>query len=236
MHPDVLPFPREIYEFPTLASADGLVAWRAEWLSRFTRNAGAISEFEPLVWLANGMLNCLQAECGKGHMLFKSPHMRHLGLFDAVFPDDILIMVVRDGRDVIASSRKTFKNRLFSKNFRQLAVEWRQATQTALAIAGNANPKRLLWRYEDLVREPEAVLRRDLPAIGLDVQKFPFERLKELPVIGSSVDERDDDARWNPTQKSKDFNPIGRWQSWPERRKLAFARMAGPVLSQIGYQ
>ena len=41
--------------------------------------------------------------------------------------------------------------------------------------------------------------------------------------------------RWQPEQKSAGFNPVGRWQSWPEARKKRFDEIAGATLQRAGY-
>lgn len=235
LHPDINAFPRDMWEIPTLATTPASLAWRHEWLARFPENEPIVGRFEPLCWTANGMLRALQTEAPTKHMLCKSPHMRHASLFDAICPDDTLVMVVRDGRDVIASSRGTFKDRLLSKNFRQLTTEWRQATELALELAAAGQPKRLLWRFEDLVADPEAILRRDLPKIGLDPDKFPYAELSQMPVFGSSTDQREGNDRWNPVEKKAAFNPVGRGQTLPQGKLAAFARAAGPTMAKAGY-
>lgn len=235
LHPDIHAFPRQMWEIPTLATARASLAWRHEWLARFPENEPIVGRFEPLSWIANGMLRSLQHDSPDKRMLLKSPHMRHVSLFDAIFPNDFLIMVVRDGRDVIASSRGTFKDRLLSKNFRQLANEWRQATGLALDLANENHPRRLLWRFEDLVADPEAVLRRDLPKIQLDPDKFPFDQLKTMPVFGSSTDNRVGNDRWNPVEKQASFNPVGRGQTLPASKLSSFMRTAGAVMAKAGY-
>ena len=233
LHPDVAAFPRQMWEMPILPTARASLAWRHEWLARFPENEPLVTRFEPLAWSAAGLMQSLQTDSMDKRMLFKSPHMRHLTLFDSIFPDDTLVMVVRDGRDVIASSQKTFKDRFVTKSFRQLLSEWQMATELAFELANDE--RKILWRYEDLVADPESALRRDLPRIGLDPSRFPFERLADLPVFGSSSDRRQGSDRWNPVTKQSDFNPVGRGRSLPARQLAAIERHAGSLLAKAGY-
>lgn len=235
LHPAIHAFPRSMWEIPTLATAPASVAWRHEWLARFPENEPIVSQFEPLCWIANGMMRSLQAHAPEKHLLVKSPHMRHVSLFEAIYPDDQLVMVMRDGRDVIASAKGTFKDRLIAKSPKQLAREWRQATELALDLAAGDNPRGILWRFEELVADPRSVLERDLPKIGLDPKDYPFDKLNNLPVFGSSTDKREGNDRWNPVEKNTNFNPVGRGKSLSPRLLSMFEREAGSVLAKAGY-
>lgn len=232
MHPDLHAFPGDLWEVPTLATARASLAWRHEWLARFPENARHVSRFEPLAWTANGMMRCLQDHAPKKRLLLKSPHLKHASLFDCVFPGDKLVIILRDGRDIIASSRATFKDRLVSKGFRQLATEWRQATELAMKLEAQGH---LLWRYEELVADPEGMLRRDLKKLQLDEARFPFRELNNLPVFGSSTDQREGSQRWNPSKKPRNFNPVGRGQSLGARKLRSFANIAGQTMAKAGY-
>lgn len=235
-HPDVQAFPRDIYELPLLRAAGGMRAWHDEFLAHFPRNAETVHRHEPLSWLAAGMMRALASENPGQALLFKSPHMHHVALFEAIFPDDALVMVLRDGRDVIASSEATFKQRWLAKNVGQMTREWRLATEAAIEIAAADRSGRcVLWRFEDLVRDPLALLERDLPKLGLDPARFPEDALADFPVFGSSTDPREGERRWQPSARPADFKPIGRWQHWPKRRLDRFMRDAGATLARAGY-
>lgn len=235
LHPNVSAFPRQIYELPLMATADGSVSWYHEFLSRFPRNAEVIASQEPLAWLASGMMRALQAESGEQTMLFKCPSMHNIDLFDCIFPDDILVLVVRDGRDIIESSTRTFYSQLFAKKRRQLTIEWQQATDAALRVKDARKSRTVLWRYEDLVTNAEAMLRDDLPTMDLDPETFPFDELAKLPVFGSSRNDAQGQVDWQPAERQEGFQPVGRWQHWSKRQQDAFMRHAGSTMKKMGY-
>ena len=236
LHPDIESYPRQMFEMPLLRAAQGTRAFRNELLSYFPRNAGSIDEWDPLLWMAGGMMRALVSDTGDRPLLFKSPHMQFVHLFSVLFPDDVCVLVVRDGRDIIASSMKTFHKEWFSKSFRQMAREWHLATNAAMKIAAEDTTGRvLLWRFEDLASDPRATLERDLVKLGLDETRFPYEKLETLPVFGSSTSEKEGKERWRPVEREKSFNPIGRWQDWSERKQRAFMREAGATLTRAGY-
>jgi hypothetical protein len=89
-----------------------------------------------------------------------------------------------------------------------------------------------LSKYEDAVGDPENFLIEACHHFGLETNNIPFERIKSLPVIGSSTT-RKEGIGW--MKKPKDFNPVGRWQNWSRWRKWTFKRIAGESLMKLGY-
>jgi protein-tyrosine sulfotransferase len=240
LHPHVHANPGRLWEFPLLYVASGAEALQQEFLAMFPRNAEVMGRFDLLAYLASGWLAALQKAAGQQRLLLKSPHVQNLPLFRHLFPDDILLLCLRDGRDVIQSSLSTFARwRLRSKGFAELAREWRYATEAILAFEpggehANANAK--VVRYEALAVDTEAVLHEVLRHARLDPAAFDFEALRRLPVRGSSALTSRGDERWAPHDKPKDFQPVGRWrQAWSSRRKRRFKAIAGPALIQAGY-
>lgn len=90
---------------------------------------------------------------GKSFIVEKTP--RHIEVLDRVkekAPNTKIIFVVRDGRDVSASLYKRFENEAES------VERWIAANEAV--IAAEDDPNTVVVRYEDLVVQPEAELRR----------------------------------------------------------------------------
>jgi protein-tyrosine sulfotransferase len=248
LHPDVAGFPRDIHEFPLLEIAPGGAALQHEWLSLYPANAALVQPFEVFGYLASGWLADLQADAPDRQLLFKSPHVRQIALFRALLPRDKLVLCLRDGRDIIASTVATFERGLLGKGFRergvmrktfrQLVAEWRLATEAVLAFAPGgprADRHTVVVRYEDVVQDPQGQILQILPKLGLDPARFPVDALKRLPVFGSSTSRTNGEQSWEPVKREAGFNPIGRFECWPEHRKRAFLHLAGDVLARAGY-
>lgn len=239
LHPDVHPDPGRLWEFPLLYVADGARSLQDEFLFMFRENAQVMGRYDMLACLAAGWMRKLQAEAGGKRILLKSPHVQNIGLFPAIFPDDRALLLLRDGRDVVASSLKTFGSRRFGrKGFTALADEWRLGCEAILAFGPggtHAHPGMHVVRYEDLIRDLEPTVSTVLGAVGLDVSRYDFEALRKLPVRGSSASTSAMDQRWQPHAKPASFNPVGRWRDWPEARKRRFNAVAGPALLRAGY-
>jgi protein-tyrosine sulfotransferase len=240
LHPHVHANPGRLWEFPLLYVAPGAEALQWEFLSMFTPNAEVMGRFDLLAYLAAGWLAALQKEAAQRRLLLKSPHVQHLPLFRHIFPDDILILCLRDGRDVIQSSIQTFGRwHPRNKGFAEIAREWRYATETILSFepgCGQAYSNAKVVRYEELVGNTEAVVRDTLLHARLDPQVYDFDALHQLPVRGSSALASPANQRWAPHDKPGDFQPVGRWRkAWSSRDKRRFKAIAGRTLIQAGY-
>ena len=239
LHPDIHADPESVYEFPLLHAAEGARAFMTEFFSYFPRNSETLSEWDGLALLAGAWLGHWQSMAGDRHILLKCPHVQNLGLAPYVFPDAKIFLCVRDGRDVIDSTMRTFPRfSLKRKTFSQLASEWRLGTEAICTFAEdgpNTNPNIMLVRYEDVVAEPEKSVSSFLAHAGLDPETYPIDRVTMMPVRGSSRSTAANDERWQPEAKTADFNPVQRWANWSNAKKTRFARLAGPTLKVAGY-
>jgi hypothetical protein len=103
------------------------------------------------------------ARHGKARWCDKTPGQRARQVL-RLFPDAQLVHIVRDPRDVVASSLETPWTRGSAWT---LARAWRAFTRDALAAAERAGAGRYLRvRYEDLTRDPEDELRRICRFLG----------------------------------------------------------------------
>lgn len=240
LHPDVRADAGRLYEFPLLDAMDAFGAAQAEFIEIYPRNAEVMHPNELGAILAAAWIGDLQRSAGEGErILLKNPHVRNLTLATTLFPGDKIVLVLRDGRDVVDSSLKTFGgSSLLRKSFGQLAWEWRCAAEAILSFCNEGSsqhPDVMVLRYEDLMTETDATLSQLLRHVALDEARFDRGAFDALPVRGSSRSGLSADDRWRPEERDKNFNPLQRWRSWNNRRKAAFDRIAGDVLTRAGY-
>lgn len=238
LHLDVHADPGRLYEFPLLHAADAAAAFMDEFHAYFPRNAEVTSRYDALAMLAGAWLRELQTEAGDKRILLKSPHVQNLSLAPYIFPDARIVLCLRDGRDVVDSSLKTFSRRSLSrKTFAQLAMEWKLSAEAILRATRSEPLAQMvtLARFEDLQEDPDALIGALLSGTGLDAGAYDTEAFKALPVRGSSRSNASKDERWQPQEKSADFKPVDRWRSWSDKRKARFDRIAGATLEDAGY-
>ncbi|MFT4706201.1 MAG: protein-tyrosine sulfotransferase [Ascidiaceihabitans sp.] len=239
LHPDVYGDPGRLYEFPLLQSGKSAKAFMDDFIQRFPRNAEVVGRWDALALTAGAWMRVLQVDAGPQHILLKSPHVEGLSLAPHVFPNAKIVLCIRDGRDIIDSSLKTFSRwNLRGKNFAQLAQSWRLGAEAILAFDEGgplAHPNVKIVRYEDLVADTNAELTRVFVHLELDPNKCDMAAVDKMLVRGSSRATVTGDARWRGAEKSADFSPLGRWKAWPEQRKAKFRKIVGPVLTKAGY-
>jgi hypothetical protein len=105
------------------------------------------------------------ARFNKGRWGDKTPmHCLHLPVIAAVLPEAHVIHVIRDGRDVALSLRDLW----FSpgRSMEAQAEQWRRCVTTARADAASCR-QYMEVRFEDLVSEPERVLKAVCAFVGL---------------------------------------------------------------------
>lgn len=240
LHPDVKADPGRIWEFPLLHAARGATAFMDDFISLFPRNADVTSRWDAMALLAGAWLREHQVEAGSKHIMHKSPHVQNLSIAPHIFPEVKIILCLRDGRDVVDSSLKTFSRwSLSRKTFSQLAKEWQLSAEAILAFdesGAAAHPDVLVVRYEEAVSDPKTLVKRILHHTGLKPENYDFSKIEALPVRGSSRSDTSDDQRWKPAEKTADFKPVNRWASWSARRKQRFSRIAGHTLESAGYE
>lgn len=167
-------------------------------------------------------------------LLLKVPNVRFLHYFPTAFANENLLVLMRDGRDVVASYRESWPH----IPFHVVCTDWAEAVRVAQDFqktVGTTFPSQV-GRYEDAVADPEGFVKTVCPALGLDLSIYPFEKIREVPVLGSCEVKSGEQWKWQVAEKKpKDFSPVGRWKKWSEEDKATFKRIAGEALVAAGY-
>ncbi|MFQ5664035.1 MAG: sulfotransferase [Terriglobia bacterium] len=150
----------------------------------------------------------------------------------AIFPDAVLIHVIRDGRAVAASMLEWIRRRpavrhapmpfchppnwralLRADKLEQVALQWRAIVSCVLSKRSELGPAYYEIKYEDLCREPRKVLGAAFRFAGLRADE---QVLAQLP---QSLESQN--YKWK-TQ----FNP---------KQIEMLHRIQGPLLAELGY-
>ena len=170
-----------------------------------------------------------------GTVVAATPSVTSVERFREFFPNNPLILLMRDGHSVVESGVKTFK-----WTYEGATHRWAGAARRIRAYVEAAAPgdRHLLVRYEDLMTDRESETKRILEFLELDADRYPFEEASDLPVRGSSdlAMSGTDKIHWNPVKADKTFDPLGRAAHWPTRLRERFDWIAGQESKHFGYQ
>ena len=155
------------------------------------------------------------------HNLEQSSRLR------ALFPDARFIHIIRDGRAVAASMRKVTWG---SNTALAVAHDWVKGIGIGLAAQEALGPLATRVRYEDLLEEPEATLRRLCQFLGWE---FHQEMLAGGSYRPAEAYREQHSLVGRPVEKSRG----AAWQrELPAREIEAFESYAGPLLECLGYE
>jgi protein-tyrosine sulfotransferase len=225
LHPQVTPYANNIWEFPLLHSTPAIQELQKVFISGYRGNQRRFKENDFLALIGESFIAYLHTHIGpEKRLVMKVPLCSHLAQFELMFPHESCVMIMRDGRDVTASTIRSWPGR----DFAQVVREWRDAATYMMTLD---HP---LYRYEDIVADPPGSIREICRRFSIDETLYPYEQINRQPLRGSS--ESIDRQGWNAVERPKDFNPIGRWQNWSRRQKNLFKRIAGKALVQTGYE
>ena len=198
---------------------------------------GADGEFvEPLARSAGmGLTVFLDRLTKDGRVVTKTPSVAHIDLFDRFFAHAYLLIIVRDGRSVVASGMSGF-----GWNFETATREWVRAARIVLNFRkkpAKAGRRFRVVQYEALNEQTPGELEAILRFLNLDVDAYDFEAAMETPVYGSSYHkDGNDEVTWDPQQKSDRFESNERWKSWSKAQHERFNWLAGREMNEFGYE
>ena len=200
-------------------------------------------------WFRNTEINYLDKlgkEIGKGlttflldqskdpdarYLVTKTPTVSGLENFRLYFPESKLIIIVRDGRDVAESGTKSFQWDLI-----KALIDWKINARKIIQFVDQHPDAAFLVRFEDMFATPEHLMSEVITYLDLDETNYPFEKLKNMPVSGSSTLKVDNEKiNWKATEKKKNFQPVSRYKSWSPWKKFLSIVIAGSELDQLGY-
>ena len=173
----------------------------------------------------------MQAE-GKARWGDKTPiYIEVVPQLARMFPGSRFIHLVRDGRDVAKSHQAAGWNGYW---LHDNTKEWTRALEFYRRLAGSQLGERMLQvRYEELVLDPEAALRRICQFIG---EEFEPQMLSWERQVDEQVPERE---RHIHTKLKRRSGPddVARWKREMTDRELFVAEaFMGAHLSRAGYE
>lgn len=185
--------------------------------------------------LGQGLTNFLEPEHEASLVLSKTPSVRNVHRFFDLFPQGYLLVLVRDGRSVVASAMEGFH-----WPFERTARQWTRNARRVLDLQrsyGHASNRHRILYYEELNEQPVASLERLLDFLPLEIEAYDFSEALDLPVYGSSfIGNEDDEVTWSPKKKPDTFGSKMRWADWSDERHARFNWIGGEELARLGYR
>src|SRR5919106_896627 len=172
---------------------------------------------------------------GKPRWGDKTPmYMQHLTLLERLFPAAQYVHLIRDGRDA-ATSFLEMPEGTFTRTWAhpetpaRFACLWRIEVTDARALGRRVGPDRYVEaRYEDLVDDPERVVRSIC-----DFARLPFE--PAMLSYAGAIDVSD-----KPHQQRLLQSPTARVRDWRTEMSAegvhAVEGVAGDLLAELGYE
>ena len=254
-HARISRFPGDFWEFVPFRFQNELDAY----LSRINNpnHAPGFKPSEFLPYFGDAWMQYLTGSSGGNKVaLFKEPSVDHLEAMFQMFPRAKVVLMVRDGRDLIESLLNAgfglpprllrnphhWRRFLPDEDFRILCRQLGRAAGRLESFLQSQSAEKFmdqvkLVRFEDLFASSESVLKDVLAWCDLPSGEFDWEAFRKMPVRGSSF-LRDADGSMNfgvGVTRSPEFTPVGRWASWSSRRKLYYAGTVGKRFRSFGY-
>lgn len=164
----------------------------------------------------------------------KSPnYASHIGLIDTMFPDAQIVHVVRDGRDVAASSLEAYRGaRFFYVDPYYAGRNWQMLVGRAMRQGLRLGPDRYLQvRYEDLTADPPGQLRSLCAFLGEQ-----YDPAMAVPSREASLHHHKEGIHRRVLEPVTTAS-TGAWRSRvPPRDQPVVQRAAGPLLPALGYE
>lgn len=165
----------------------------------------------------------------------KTPgHALHIPLIKRLFPDSLIVHIIRDGRDVALSLANfpwmaPYSLQLTSK-WLSRGVYWGWIVRKARSAGRAVGRDYYELRYEDLVQRPQETLASLGKFIGHVLDYDEIVRVGAGSVTRPFTSFRDE-------LSSGAFSPIARWKKQYSQQELArFEALVGDCLGEAGYE
>jgi hypothetical protein len=173
-------------------------------------------------------------ERGKPRWGDKTPmYMQNLRLLERLFPDALYVHLIRDGRDAALSFLAmprgiVTETWMHPRTPADFACQWRTEVAAARRLGRRVGPRYAEVRYEELVADPEAALRRICELAGLEYEP-------SMPDYAGNVD-----VSAKPHQQRLMQPPTKGVRDWRTQMSAqdtaAFEGIAGDLLRELGYE
>jgi len=168
-------------------------------------------------WMERGRATGAKKLCEKTPM-----HVRYVDRIRAAFPHARIILMMRDGRDVVRSLRRR------DKNLDHACARWVNDNRAGL------DAKLPVIRYEDLIARPADTLARacELAGVDYDPAMLAFHNTEHDWFKSGHADQR---KRKNEQLRTPLFDDRGSFSQLPQEEQEFVERRLADALREFGY-
>ncbi len=221
--------------FDAAACADLIVADSSfrRWSLPETEVRAALADPPPASFaqLVRRLYALVAASKGKSRYADKTPmHVLHLRRLAQLFPEARFVHVIRDGRDVALSYQSVGWG---PTTVSEAAVRWRRSVRRGRHDGQRLGPARYCEiRYEDLVVDPERVLRELCPFLGLewDDSMLRYRDRADAVIAATRFPDAHQRLLLPPTSGLRNWR-----KEMPPKDVEGFEAIAGDLLDELGY-
>jgi hypothetical protein len=165
-------------------------------------------------------------------VISKSPTLHGVEFVDYLGLETRVLVVLRDGRDVVESTVRSFPQ--ISPSY--ALHRWTEGCRLLAKCALMPRDRLMVVRYEEAFRSPAKIMEDVLAWLGLPITSYPSDKLDSLPVRGSSeTKSRSREVTWRPVARAKTFAPDKRSAQWSTLQIARFQVYADVWNQAIGY-
>lgn len=172
-----------------------------------------------------------------GVLVLKTPRPEGIRNVRYLFPDSRILIVDRDGRDVVDSFLRSFNG----YNFTGAVQLWRDGVRELEAACSDFSDSEkaqqfLRVKYENVFSGDSQTLLSLNSFFGFDEGTITPESIGALPLRGSSVVRSGDGSlSWDEIPRPNAYDPRGKWRKWSWYKRRKFKFIAGDELRKLGY-
>jgi len=165
-------------------------------------------------------------------VITKTPFSNNIANFRSIFPDVRLIILIRNGKNLIESGVRTF-----GWNYENAFHNYAESANRILEFLNSEKNHKLtlLLKYEDVFTHFGPTIQKLCRFLDLDPDGFNMHQIENLPVIGSSEHMTKKKKNWDPVDDKTGFNPIKRSSEWNPELHEKFDRICGGWHKKLGY-
>ncbi len=236
LHPTLYAYPDQLWEFPALPLTAHIHKVQKRFMLNYKPSADKLADVDFLPLFGSALIAYLYSQSPEGkRVLVKTPSAQYLPYFFNMFPYENLLILLRDGRDVVHSTLRTWPH----LNFVQVCLRWHRSAQAILRACEHFVEQGYtgyrVARFEDALQDPANFVREMCEQFDLDEACYPYEKVESIRVIGSSKLAKNKKVTWRHHKRPNDFRPQAYWKTWSSLKKALFKLIAGSSLRDLDY-